>query len=614
MTGSVFSVLLVEDRDSTRNGALERLARLSQVRTDPAKTVEEARTLAAGAFYNLALVDLDLDEKRLGEDGRALISELAAARPACDVVLFTGHPTGDGYRKAFFSVLDPVEPFLRGALGKEQSLARLDTVVAALRDQWLACPVIVSNLNLRTAEVRRRVPARHVRAWSASLSVTEEELAHVFGGLFGQAGPTATVGDPPGGWPQAYLVSLEPEKIDRGTSAVYRAQVDVSYPSGQIGHGIPCIVKIGGRADISEEVRRYRTFVELGVAGAYRVELLRYALGDTVGGVCYSFGSSSDRSGPRGLPVTVKSVLEGIDFDPFADSDCDVWASAGFGAAELEIVVTGLFSRETKEWYELDLGAKSLVSWFEDDLAFVPAAAFDKIGEFSRSRLRGMGGESIADRGVSFAAHGKQVFRVPSRADLEDLPSLWQADVPLCLVHGDLHAGNVLLTAGQVAALIDYRNTGAGPRCLDFVSFETSVQLLDPIVPRSVPKEERARDRLVRGLVNDAAWDRVLWMDGGAAWIAEAENISTLKTAEEYLRKKTGRTDVPLWVVCGLVVQAQARLNFGASLTSTEYAATRLMYSMWLFQKTEVLPGARDAFGKLRLLLGMSELLVAAGG
>jgi aminoglycoside phosphotransferase (APT) family kinase protein len=81
------------------------------------------------------------------------------------------------------------------------------------------------------------------------------------------------------------------------------------------------------------------------------------------------------------------------------------------------------------------------------------------------------------------------------------------AAAPSCLVHGDMHAGNVMLEVsaregepGSLAervhdldrvSLIDFRNAGPGPRSMDAVALESSIRLAD--------SEARCRSSSVSG-------------------------------------------------------------------------------------------------------------------
>ena len=70
------------------------------------------------------------------------------------------------------------------------------------------------------------------------------------------------------------------------------------------------------------------------------------------------------------------------------------------------------------------------------------------------------------------------------------------------LVHGELHLGNVLRRSDGNYAIVDYRNVGPGPRCIDFATAEvnTVLRLVPPAEDDEVSLVTQLRDVLVTQL------------------------------------------------------------------------------------------------------------------
>ena len=117
-------------------------------------------------------------------------------------------------------------------------------------------------------------------------------------------------------------------------------------------------------------------------------------------------------------------------------------------------------------------GTKELLQLGKDHLSTGPW--IEKVEEAKRSRLEvtTSSGTKLSIPDATVLGWGKLLSNVPS-----------------CLVHGDMHGGNVLLecTVSSVSStreyyrscLIDFRNAGPGPRCIDAVCLESTIRLAD---------------------------------------------------------------------------------------------------------------------------------------
>jgi hypothetical protein len=154
---------------------------------------------------------------------------------------------------------------------------------------------------------------------------------------------------------------------------------------------------------------------------------------------------------------------------------------------------------------------------------------------------------------------------------------------PTCIVHGDMHGGNIIVSRGTRPILIDYRNVGVGPRCMDYAALEASIRL-------SVPESEgpdRAPD-IVRWTKHEKETLRHVWQGNAphpnsspTYWQTVSTELGLLARANFRRRKPEDAPDLEL----------------------QEYVATCILWCLRIIQNTKF-----TSLQKRRLLIWMSEL------
>src|SRR4029453_10793281 len=224
-----------------------------------------------------------------------------------------------------------------------------------------------------------------------------------------------------------------------------------------------------------------------GVDVAERVEVLGVARADALGGLVYSFAGSMHNHD--------LVALDEVMVDDLASGDI---------ALSTEIL-SSLF--HSTNWYSVPSAPMDVGEYFPSnyrtDLNRSWREGTRRLGELDGS---GAGGklavrrlEAPRDRvGMTIQSPEGMTVGVPDASVLGWGPLLWNAKS--CLVHGDMHGGNVLLetsTDGRAPAgtarrhhrtcLIDFKNSGPGPRCIDAVCLEASIRLAQAeLLTRSV--------------------------------------------------------------------------------------------------------------------------------
>ena len=405
-------------------------------------------------------------EAEADTDGVVVLKNLRAIRPSCERILLTTIQSED--RRAAIGTLAPAqgEPALaQGLVDKLDDNLRARDLIGERARRWLHAPVRVGNLG----EVSQRLAERGVVGGQISpqrdrLRVTEAEVDYVLGRLFGQ-------GDIDPDRAVDLVDEVDMHLISEGWS---RSVVAWCQPraskSGRTGPR--CVVKIGPVADAQQEVQRYRSYIRYGVSFRYRVELLDHVFGDTVGAVCYSYGS-----GQSGATETLEQLLdleeqEGIRclerlYDPkekylladvTRDNDLVLFFRREYGR-DIHQLLRAVRQFVDRTESISPTGDGRAVTWLGHSLA-IP-----KPEEFGAGRYTGLFGVCRARR--------------PARRERADRRS-------------------------GATRLIDYRNMTRGPRLLDFASLEASVRMLPSVVGRT------ASD-----LLGDVALENALW---SATW------------------------------------------------------------------------------------------------
>ena len=271
-------------------------------------------------------------------------------------------------------------------------------------------------------------------------------------------------------------VRVELDKVDRrGLSAaiVLNATVQVNSVGDVRIPGHKTVLKVGPLPDIIEESSRYDEFVRFGMELDQRVELLGTATADTLGALVYSFAGGLHRQDLTSLDEILRLEFLGADADLSAQ------------------VIRDLF--QAKRWWSIEAKPQRVSDYFKDNYRCDLNRSANTLAAQLRELPATLGRSVTVE---ALAAGGDQILRIPGAPPLTIPGSRVLGAgshlrrVPTCLAHGDMHGGNVLFESepghepGDSVKLdrvcvIDYRNAGFGPRCVDAVALESSVRLAD---------------------------------------------------------------------------------------------------------------------------------------
>jgi Phosphotransferase enzyme family len=139
--------------------------------------------------------------------------------------------------------------------------------------------------------------------------------------------------------------------------------------------------------------------------------------------------------------------------------------------ASVEAVLGSLFNKGSNNWYMVpgqDVGVRS---WYEDTFKTKFKRRVEEIWN-----LLGRERAWSFDSGRGRVDFGGVAFPVVRESDLGQVT--FKKRQPTCIIHGDLHGGNVLLDSSGRITLIDYATAGFGPRFADAAAMGSSLRLI----------------------------------------------------------------------------------------------------------------------------------------
>lgn len=457
-----------------------------------AATPAEASALIRTTYFHLAMVDLRLDPNDQELTGLAVMRELAEHSPSCDRVLMTSFGEDD-YTEIFRLVApNPSSPTPARLINKGDSTSSYYAACVTisclpyLEPAWSIIGLDTAIAIAQDPERRRRLRIREDGGAVATEVATV--IDKLFRGLRGvrALGDNATI----------HLKPMEP-----GASSAFVLTAEPKFGVDAEGReiiGNKLLVKIGRKSDMLDEAERFRGLVQLGVPSDFRTELISVASTDGLGALAYSFAGGATGS-----------------IDPLGKFFAEPTTTFA------ENVLSRLFTNESKQWYQIKgtsmdpktyLGGAFDVS-FSDNVRDIKFAAEslpgrvvtnsgpqEKHGTSEQPKGRPQGQKPPAT--ASWLVHDNIAIPLPRSSDLGQ--AVISGVMPTCVVHGDLHGGNVLC-AGRKVSLIDYGNTGFGPRFMDAVAMLSSIRLTSP----SVTSELDVADRFLteRALLATAGHD-----------------------------------------------------------------------------------------------------------
>lgn len=463
---SQFRVLVVDNESDILIDAGDQLGDLAWCELLTTRTQRGALSILDERHVDAAVVDLELDVAAGGLD---VLRQMARRAPRSPILVATKHVDPEHTRQ-LLTFVGLTTPRVVRVLDKQH--AAEDWVrdwVGDVAADWHDSAVTVQNLELPVEMLwnkRRRVPK--IRAEAKELGTEVERLCRA---LFGRA--RIPRDETP--------VELDFRAIARtGLSAAITLEVHVRLGRDTAGEPVPgtrCIVKMGPSELVAGEVERYNRFVRHGVPLTHRVELLGYASEQALGAVCYSFAGNV-----FGVALTSLDEL-------FHHTEHTALAKLALG---------NLFDLPAKQWYSVQcrpVASRRYVASTHEMEFDGCYTRLDKSLKKLSTRLRERLSYHRVDESDDGVLQGPDWKVVIPRKDLLGYGQFMTRRLPACLVHGDMHGGNVMVElANDLVAkdgegtpkdmlrrvcLIDYGSAGPGPRCVDFIAVEASLRLAD---------------------------------------------------------------------------------------------------------------------------------------
>lgn len=459
----IFRVLLVENEEKIREAGLGHIGADYDVQPVAAASQAEAEELIDRHYFDAAVVDIELREGDAG--GVEVFRKLVEASPTTRIVVATQHH--DEARVAALLALT-AEPQVVEILYKDKApegwqRSCLEEEIEAWRQSRISFEGVGEIVD--TLRGSGRVPGLREDEQEA-----HRELDRLLRRLFATLAPIDERGRATVGFRPMRSTGLS-------SAAVYEAEPRLGLEGrGMPVSGVECVVKVGARSEIEEEARRYDTFVRFGAHLNQRVELLGAAFEHALGGICYSLVGAQD------------AEVLALD-DALRDPDRE---------QTVKRALEGLFSADTRSWYSVRVAKQAVTPFFRS--TYAENMVEDAYRHLDRSL------DTLSNRCDSIDAYrparpnedgslriGGAKLLIP-RSNLFG-GQAFTASGPACLIHGDMHGGNVLVEQRPVddpaavafgelgnrerVCLIDYRYSGPGPRCVDFAALETSVRYAD---------------------------------------------------------------------------------------------------------------------------------------
>ena len=532
-----FHVLAVDDDPDMLAEIHRELRESSDVVLCLAETQEQATELLRNHYFDLAIVDIVLGPGGGQGGGYEVLREMSERAPNATAIVASAF----GVDRGLAGLVGAPAPRIRAVVAKDEGEEWVTELVGEAVNEWRQAVVDLQNLQLvmellSAAKRRRRIP--NLRDADALALEIDRLCRQLFGNVTG-------VG--------AHNVRVRLDTIERqGLSAAVTVRAEVQLGRDQQGtpvQGTTCVLKLGPCDDIREEVERYESFVKYGVRLRHRVELLGHAYDQSLGAISYSFAGG-----------VFGESLTSLDQVLTAEADDSLFND----------ILDHLFAADTqnKNWYAVHgppmnpvrFVRQSYGTKFDRCIAVTNDVA-DKLQNRYPGRIR----HKRHDQRNNGELRVEEAKLVIPKAGIWGTGPFVRV-YPTCLVHGDMHGGNVMaeISNGEVmrVCLIDYRSAGLGPRSLDWVALEASVRLahaLELVESADAGREEEVPEDMLLTTIAHAA----------RAEPAERRLLAHIWDGAPIPEVNHG------WAGRVAEIARRARANF-QDMTETDYLATAL--------------------------------------
>ena len=535
---SVFRILVVDDETSIHEIVRDNLSSYQDVaRIDFAQNADEASELLGQSLYDLALLDL------YGQDdlpiGTEVIRRMDAADLSTRVLLMTKFELKEDARRLLQLTGSPSAWRLAGFIDKQYqfSSALKIEVGKKIIEQFLAREPSILGLESVVTRIKKQRGRYRSETGDKNLRINRVEIATEVDRLLRKL-----YVDLPGGAKRESHISIKLEPMERhGLSAAVVANATVEVRFNDLNRNVgghKTVLKVGPKNDIFDEAARFHEYVRYGVELAQRVELLAVAGVDALGGLVYSFAGGLYNNDLLPLDKVLVEDLES-------------------GNLNLStVVLNSLFS--TTNWYSVIADPQGISDYFDRNYSTNLRRSSTQAEKYllESSKARKETGPWVEKTEEATRSYLNITTATGSNLIIPDASILgWGAllyNAPACLVHGDMHGGNVLLESSlepddskgvavrkhHRTCLIDFRNAGPGPRCIDAVCLESSIRLADAesISRRHVGEEDYpeglAPARLICEMVDrfeaEKALYRAVFLDQGCVPNIPWANLSAV--------------------------------------------------------------------------------------
>lgn len=456
-----FRILVVDDDKAPAANVARAFENDTDVEVVPARTADEAHRLIPQAPFDAAVVDIQLGGRTSSDqDGLEVIRALGTYSPNAAIVVATSDlsrfPTSAERSRRIVAV--------RRKGAKADEIAREELLPALTR--FRESEVVIEGFDHLRQTVTEKLSSEVFDSADGSPDGLGVELDRLFRAVFGNL---SSLED---GSRQPARIKVESLELHGMSAAVVlKARVRLPALSGEADDGIDggvVAIKIGPVNEIKEEAERFERFVRFGVPLRHRVELDGWAEAGVLGLICYGFAGGGV-SEVRSLDLLVEN--------PTTENQAQVLRIFG-----------ELFEKDEKQWYavegpKLSLNGYLARRWSEGE----DRDRFQRILKLLNDFVRELSDEFAHVQYREAGDHLDGYLKIGEHSLWLPGGSYWAQDlfmtqIDTCIVHGDMHGGNVLLVddplpGGQNVALIDYGASGFGPRLFDFAYLMATVRL-----------------------------------------------------------------------------------------------------------------------------------------
>jgi hypothetical protein len=493
-----YRILYFDDDTKLLDAISKALASQKRVQVFPAATLARATEILRDTYIDAAYVDLEPD---LPGGGYEFMKKVARDYGSVTIVPMSKHTDPVHLRGIFSLIGSGVPPFFQAELDRPADFGRVVAFMekerfprswetAAVHDELVAWDRLQFQVD-GLAEVAALLDARRNRVpgLRRALDEVKVEVARLLQKLFAPLSRGFGTGS----------ATLRLRPVERqGLSAA--VAISCELETGATSQGLPAlgvqlILKIGPTSDIELESRRFDEFVRFGVNLRQRVEVLGTAFTHSLGCIAYSFagGLHGDEL------VSLDRLMRDVELHALAAS-----------------AIQEVFDASQKNWYGVDAERISPGMFVREHYSIDWPGRYEVINQRGRklarkSSLIGFDAATSHEDGALYVDNEKLVL--PQRKIFGS--GAIQSPVRTCMLHGDLHGGNVLVETtdaedgariGRVC-FIDFRHAVVGPVATDCVVLQLSLRLaeadallassgLDEAMKNASRRQQRDRERL----------------------------------------------------------------------------------------------------------------------